>query len=83
VANIVITLICCVFVPGQPSIFFEVFRVFNFIGGIWILVGIVQNILAWKSLIWIDHVFMVITFYFAGAYLKCKIELFDCSQLIS
>lgn len=70
VANVAVTLICCVFVPDQPSMFFKLFRIFNGIGGIWILVGMVQNLLAWKSLTWIDNVFMLVTFYFAGAYLK-------------
>jgi len=80
VANVAVTLICCVFVPDQPSMFFKLFRIFNGIGGIWILVGMVQNLLAWKSLTWIDNVFMLVTFYFAGAYLKCnRMDLFGYS----
>jgi len=68
--NAVAIFACTFFVPHEASLFFNIFKIVNGLGALWIVVGIVQNLIEYKQLAWMDYVVMTVTSYFAAAYFK-------------
>jgi len=81
--NAVAIFACTFFAPHEASLFFTIFKAVNGLGALWIVVGIIQNLIEYKQLSWMDYVVMVVTSYFAGAYFKLifswefPIDLYD------